>query len=245
MKFYISLDKGCHVDVNDTIIYETSELTSPIEHVILNKNQEANGYKMKPKGVYSEDLEILYFGYIQNIKTFSTYFSTNHTNTKKNNSETKVEYIYEVKNFIKSFSDFTNNPEYDDIAYNYDLLSWNFKNQNANFENITLKLEYFFDVGNKFANEPTHFSLPMNKTVYTNQDKKGNLKTIVKYETTNNFTLEFNKTFLAQAKVPLYFENCKNYKLNSLVFYTGVFFVLFFGFVAYWTAVLVMSEEKE
>lgn len=244
LKFYISLDKGCHVDVNDTIEYESNSFKSPIEHIVTN-DIENHGYKISPKGVYSDDMDVQYFGFSQSIKTFSTYF-TNKTDaiskSPSTNNLTTLEYIYTAKNLIRSFSDFRDEASYENITYNYNMLSWYLRNENDNFEDVRIKLEYYFDIGSAFADETTNFTVPMKKKVFQ-YASHGKNKTIVKFSTLNDLVLKYNESLYAQAKLPLYFENCKNYQLNFLVLLTGFFFVAFFGFVAYRSIMIIFNND--
>jgi hypothetical protein len=240
IKFYISQKSECHVEVNDTIIYENSKLRSPIEHVVIAENDKHN-YKISPKGVYSGNVNIEYFGFSKGIKTFSTYFQK-----KENASLVNMEYIYDVRNLIKSFSDFRDEASYQNITYNYNLISWHFQNQNENKEDLKIKIEYYFDIGDKFMNEMTNFSIPMKKSNFTiaSQDSQ-NLDYIVKFETENEIILHFNETLTQLVRFPLYFENCKNYKLNTFVVITGFIFIAFFFFVIWRTIIIIFYEEKE
>ena len=40
IKFYINSKYGCNVDLNDTIIYENSQVKSPIDHIVLSQHDD-------------------------------------------------------------------------------------------------------------------------------------------------------------------------------------------------------------
>jgi hypothetical protein len=259
IKFLISSQMECTVAINETIRYKIDPkkpIYNPILHVIgPDIGQKNSGVKIKPKGVYSNNLNIDYFGFSKHIRTFSTYVK-NDSLSEKNPT---IEYIYDAKNLIKSFSDFRDEASYENITYNFNMFSWNFINQNS--ENLNLKIELYFDLGERFIKEDTNFTLPFKKSVIhllkseVNNEISHNFsklydekasqfkinRTIVKFEYEKILTV--NETVSFDAKFPLYFENCKNFKLNHMVFIVGIFFICFFAFVIYMIGNLILTDE--
>ena len=226
------------MEVNDTIIYDNS-LNSPFEHSIIEPDEE-NYFKSSAKGVYSRDVNVEYFGYSSGIKTFSTYFTENKNYSKKN---VTFEYIYEARNLLHSFSDFRNGASFQNLTYNYNAFSWQLKNENDNQESLKIKLYLYFDLGEAFYNETCNFTSPMEKSSFIIKD--GNLaKRIVKYTSNNDIVLKYNQTFNFQVHFPLYFESCKNYKLNLIVAITGFILVGLLLFVIYRTICVIKEDES-
>jgi hypothetical protein len=253
IKFYIGSESGCHVDINDTIIYQNNQLKSPIEHKVVN-NFHGLDYNISPKGVYSENVDVEYFGFSKMIKTFSTFFKTKNS-LKVNNSthpqDVSIEYIYTARNLIQSFSDFRNDSSYDNITLNYNLFTWHFKNENDNREPQKLKIEFYFDLGETFQNEKFNVSIPMEKIVLNKIYERvipelgSNQHTIVKFTNSKEIILPFNESMQLDFVFPLYFENCKNYNLNFLVVFTGFMLIGFLAFVLYRIILIIFDDEKD
>lgn len=237
LKFFISTKTECSVYINETIIYSGQVLTNPIEHVVL-VNNTSNKLKIIPISVTSKNVTIDYFGFSKGIKTFSAYY--NNTN---NLTTFDIEYNYIASKLIKSFSDFRNEASYENITYNYNQFSWKIKNENINKETQNLKIEIYFDLGANFVNEYSNFTLPMEKSIISKVGSDNSYQPVVKF--TSNTELNYNNTLIFDAKFPLYFENCKNYKLNLIVLLTGFVFIGFFVFVVYMTIYVIFTEEMK
>lgn len=238
VKFFISLDASCTVQVNDSIKYSSKNLTSPIEHTVLGDYSTSKA-KISPLAVNSEDLFVKYYGFSNSIKTFSTYFDKK---TKK--TDVTLNYDYKAHKLLETFSDFREEAYYGNINFNYNFFTWSFANTNYNSTDKMLNVEITFDLGNTFPYEDTYFSMDMKKSIdnLSVELDSGEVinKPIVRFE--GYKTLNFNETFKFDVKFPLYFENCKNYTLNKLVVITGIIFFVFFIFVIYFTISIISND---
>jgi hypothetical protein len=228
------------VGVNDTVIYD-SPLNSPIEHVIENDNI-GNKFSSSAIGVYSKDVDIDYYGHSSKIKTFSTYF----TNPKgKSASTAKFDYIYEARNLLHSYSDFRDGASYNNLTRNYNAMSWTIKNGNENKHSESLSFEIYFDLGLHFINETCLFNTNMTKSYLEKREENNLTKTIVKYKSKSNMILKYNDSFILEVNFPLYFENCKNYRLNLLISITGFALIGLLILIIYRTICVIMQYEVE
>jgi hypothetical protein len=218
--------------VNDIVKYYGNSKI-PIEHHIIQDHKGG----IIPKGVYSDDIEISYFGYSKEMKIFSTEFVNNNLNRNFT-----IEYIYEAKGLLKSFSDFRTDASYGNITYNYNMLNWKFNNLNDNKHGQNLKIEILFDLGPDFSYEPTKFSFPFTKTHIHIPHDNNSITNIVKFS--SNKILHYNETLSLEAKFPLYFETCKYYNLNLMVFATKVVFICLFFFIIIVIVKLICSSIK-
>jgi hypothetical protein len=246
LQFYISLENGCNVGVNDTVVYE-NPLDSPIEHVIENDNV-GNMFSSSAKGVYSKDVDIDYYGHSSKIKTFSTYFSNpkDHKDSKGNSAATtRFEYIYEARNLIHSFSDFRDGASYNNLTRNYNAMSWMVKNENENKHSEVLAFEIYFDLGHHFVNETSFFNTNMSKSIIEVKGENNSTKTIVKYKSLKDLILNYNQTYILNLHFPLYFENCKNYRLNLLISITGYALIGLLVLIIYRTICVIAQHEVE
>lgn len=281
IKFYIGSGSysRCNVDINDTVFYAREQFQNfepgrPIEHraVPLKLNNQDNHlprdktqnidteYNISPRGVYSEDVDIEYFGFSKIIRTFSTYFKFKQPNNTTHSafsapSQIALEYIYTARNLIQSFSDFRNDSSYDNLSLNYNLLTWHFKNENYNQQPQKLKIEFYFDLGESFVDEKYNVSIPMQKTVLNkiynssdsihSSDSASVSHSVVKFSNSKEIKLNFNETLQLDFIFPLYFENCKNYNLNFIVVITGFMLIGFLAFVLYRIILIIFEDEKE
>ena len=77
---------------------------------------------------------------------------------------------------------------------------------------------------------------------YNNNKKKSDLVKLMKIEAEK--ILKYNETFELDLKFPLYFENCRNYKTNTLVMITGIILIVFLGSILY-LAISLNFVEKD
>jgi len=199
---------------------------------------------ISPEGVYSQNLNVDYFGFSKGINAFSTYFNTNKNHTI-GEPDSSMEFIYQANNLIHSFSDFRDDASYENIEYNFNSFKWSFRNSNQNQKNLIVKIILFFDLSDNFITEQFISSIPMNRTLIKTTDFRNASKSIVKLSNQNEINLKFNETVDFLIKFPLYFENCKNYKLNFVIVMTGFLFLLFLVFVIFYTIILTLEHGKE
>jgi hypothetical protein len=74
------------------------------------------------------------------------------------------------------------------------------------------------------------------------KNHKNDLIKIMKVEAEK--VLKFNETFQLEVKFPLYFENCRNYKTNSMIMITGIVLMVFMGSVIYLCVSLNFSDKE-
>lgn len=128
------------------------------------------------------------------------------------------------------------------MKYNYNSFKWDFMNKNKNQTRQYLNIEVYFDLEEELERGKTGFSTDMSRTVIQVKDDEDNIKNIVKF--TSYKLLEYNETMKFEVKFPLYFEYCKNYKLNLMVVISSGLFLILFTAVIYMMIALVISGNK-
>ena len=71
---------------------------------------------------------------------------------------------------------------------------------------------------------------------------KNDLIKIMKVEAEK--VLRFNESFQLEVKFPLYFENCRNYKTNTMIMITGIVLMVFLGSLLYLIVSLNFSDKE-
>ena len=74
-----------------------------------------------------------------------------------------------------------------------------------------------------------------------NSKNRNDLLKIMKVEAVK--TLKYNETFQLEIKFPLYFENCRNYKTNTMIMITGIVLMVFLGSILYLIVSLNFSDK--
>jgi len=74
------------------------------------------------------------------------------------------------------------------------------------------------------------------------KNNKNDLIKIMKIEAEK--ILKYNETFQLEVKFPLYFENCRNYKTNTMIMITGIVLMVFLGSMLYLIVSLNFSDKN-
>lgn len=106
---------------------------------------------------------------------------------------------------------------------------------------------YTFADGSIYLMEKIMNSSPdLDKLEYYVRNKKSNNKNdlikIMKIQA--HKILKYNETFQLEVKFPLYFENCRNYKTNTMIMLTGIILMVFLGSILYLIVSLNFSDKQ-
>lgn len=106
---------------------------------------------------------------------------------------------------------------------------------------------YWYSEGSIYLMEKIMNSSPdLEKLQYyvnnKNSKPKSDLVKIMKIEAQK--LLKYNETFLLEVKFPLYFENCRNYKTNTMIMLTGIILMIFLGSIFYLIISLNFSDKN-
>ncbi len=274
------------------------KIGNPLEKKIIRELDDTKLYKNKATDNKLKTKRASLNKLTDNIhSTVDSSFGKNVISTKS--IDFNVEYIYDAKHLIHSYSDFRSTPKFNNISFNYDRIIWNLKNENSDKSDENIKIEYFFDMEENFYSENIFLNLNFSKTIFLldqkekkalednhkkidsnmileisnysycndsvlltsnyintspslnriknyrynlNMDyKKTDLIKIMKIEA--NKILKFNETFPLEIRFPLYFENCRNYKTNTIYTITGIILMIFLGSILYLIVSLNFSDK--
>ncbi len=169
-------------------------------------------------------------------------------NSDKSDETVKIELFFDMEesfysenifinlNFTKTII-LLNQTEKSAIENSYSKISSNILLEVAN---------YTFSDGAVYLMEKVMHSSPdldkLNYFIKSEKNKhKNDLIKIMKVEAEK--VLGFNESFQLEVKFPLYFENCRNYKTNTMIMITGIVLMVFLGSLLYLVVSLNFSDK--
>lgn len=178
------------------------------------------------------------------------YWNLKNENFDKSDQLLKIEFFFDMEESFYNENIFLN------LNFNKTILILNQTERGA-LENTYTKLD---------TNLMTEFSTynydPVTNTVSLNEkemtqsselDKmhyyvknkhsknKNELLKIMKVEAVK--VLKYNESFQLEIRFPLYFENCRNYKTNTMIMVTGIVLMVFLGSILYLIVSLNFSDK--
>lgn len=170
-------------------------------------------------------------------------------NSDKSQETVKIELFFDMEESFYSENIFVN------LNFTKSIFLLNQTEKRA-IENSYIKIDsnimletanYSFIDGSVYLMEKVMNSSPdldrIQYYVKSKKDKhKNELIKIMKVEAEK--VLKHNESFQLEVKFPLYFENCRNYKTNTVIMITSIVLMVFLGSLIYLVVSLVFSDKE-